>query len=1263
MRVIADLHIHSHYSRATSPKLTLPYLDRWARIKGIGLVGTGDCTHPGWLAELAEQLEPAGDGFFRVKPALRREFDEGRALAEDLPVPPLGSEVRFVLTGEISTIYSRDGKTRKVHHVVILPDFAAAAAFQARLERMGNITSDGRPILGVDSRDLFAALLDADECSILVPAHIWTPWFSALGARSGFDSIEECYGDLTSQIGAVETGLSSNPPMNWAVSALDRFSIISNSDAHSPEKLGREATVFDMEDSFAGLARALAGGGDSHGSGGDSRKAAGAAETIEFFPQEGKYHYDGHRACGVVLSPEESAACGGRCPVCGKPLTPGVMRRVAELADRPIDETAPCPQEYGGSNRRPYRSLIPLPELLAEILGTGSGSKKVAAAYRSLIDRAGSEFSLLLDCGERELESMGTAGVSGELLAMAIGRMRLGRVFIKPGYDGEYGVIHAFAPGEHIEPKAAGAGLFDGEAEEPETTIDVAPRAHPAPKETGPVGPTVTQSPVGPGRPAVPWRPSASRGAEKPPAAASNAAELPPPRSAFRLDPAQEVAVNHPGGPALIVAGPGTGKTAVLALRIARLVEKGLDPSSILAVTFTNKAANELRDRIAGTIGPDRAVRLTAATFHSFCLALLREHADEASLPRDFTVLDEEERDSFLKATCGSGQEARRLGSYIEARKRFLLRPGDPEPRLGPGAPEGLVGLAAELGIPPVDPRREQVYADYRDALKKAHALDFDDLVAGAARLLSARPATLSAYRERFRAVFVDEYQDVNFAQYALIRLLVPEACGATRVPGVPGLRDAPAELCVIGDPNQAIYGFRGSDRRFIGRFLEDYPDAAVYRLQRSFRCAPGIIGAAGRLVGTELEGSGASVALSRCEYSTEASEAEGIAREIDRLIGGTRFFALDTGVALDGGPGEGQGTGAHADTAADSLADTAPGTAVGAKEGANTGVAPTLSSLGECAILVRAAALAPPIEKALLDHGIPYRFIGDTPWWKEESVHPVIGLLRAAMHPGPAVRAEGHDFAATGTPKGNEARPGRPPAIASSAEGSPDKSGGSEKLTEALRARLSATTPPVEAVRAAIGLLCGDTPHGASRAADGLPGKEALPEIPGADTVSGAPLRRLLSQASLYPDIASFLDDLALGSPQDGLDARAECVSLMTIHAAKGLEFDYVFVTGLEEGLLPFTLFERQGAVGVADEALQSQERLEERIEEERRLLYVAMTRARIGLYLSWARSRHFMGRKLSLPPSRFLAQVEDLVPLVERSSPKPKRQQLNLF
>ncbi|SLM18391.1 DNA and RNA helicase [uncultured spirochete] len=1235
MRIIADLHIHSRYSRATSPKLTLSHLDRWARIKGIDLVGTGDCTHPTWLAELMEQLEPAEGGFFQLKSTLRREFDSGEALAEGLPAPSGENPVRFVLTGEISTIYSRDGRTRKVHHVVILPDFAAAAAFQARLERMGNISSDGRPILGVDSRDLFAALLDADERSILVPAHIWTPWFSALGARSGFDSIEECYGDLAPRIGAIETGLSSNPPMNWAVSALDRFAIISNSDAHSPEKLGREATVIDMENSFVGLAGALTGGGP----------AGRIAGTVEFFPQEGKYHYDGHRACGVVLSPAESAAYGGLCPVCGKPLTPGVMRRVAELADRPVDETASCPPDYAGTNRRPYKSLIPLPELLGELLGVGSGSKKVAAAYGALVERAGSEFALLLDQSEAEIETLGTAGVPGELLAMAVGRMRSGQVSIKPGYDGEYGVIHAFAPGERIGVKA-GAGLFDdevGTGEEETPPPDKAKAGTPAASE-----------------------PAGGKKRATPPAASDKAPKAVPESgtAAFGLDPAQEAAVNHPGGPALIVAGPGTGKTTVLALRIARLVEGGLDPSSILAITFTNKAAAELRGRIEGTIGGERAARLTTATFHSFCLSVLREHTADASLLSSFGVLDEEEKTAFLKLAVGPSegragagdaqmdsthavpmqarpQKIRRLASYIEERKRFLLLPGDRVPRLGPGAPGGLAELAAELGVPPLDVDLDVAYARYRDELKRAHALDFDDLVAGAARLLAARPEILSAYRARFRAIFVDEYQDVNFAQYALLRLLAP---GTPAAPGTLGPRGSiSTELCVIGDPNQAIYGFRGSDRRFIERFLADYPGTAIYRLVRSFRCAPGIIGAAGRLVGAELGGSGTVVALSRCEFPTDASEAEGIAREIDRLIGGTRFFAIDSGVVGSVGAGSGAGL-AEAHTAS--------------REG------PVLSSLGECAILVRAAALAPPIEKALRDHGIPYRFIGEKPWWEEEPARSILSLVRAAARTDVRV-----DVSSAGNLK--EAAGATVDIVAGPHCGSPNTPQGQAPVGEALRALLLGLSP-AEAVSAAIELLDVEADAGASKAvAAGVP-REAFGTRPGKS------LERLVSQASLYPDLASFLDDLALGSPQDGYEAHRENVSLMTMHAAKGLEFDYVFVAGLEEGILPFTLFEGRGA-GAGDRKGETSEEggdrsgratgqdnalLRERIEEERRLLYVAMTRARVGLYLSWARSRHFFGRKLTLAPSRFLAQIEDLVPMVERAAPKkPKDSQLTLF
>jgi uncharacterized protein (TIGR00375 family) len=327
---------------------------------------------------------------------------------------------RFVLTGEISTIYKKGDKTRKVHHLVLLSGFAGAERFQAALGKRGNIVSDGRPILGLDSRDLLEVLLEADDRAVLVPAHIWTPWFSALGAKSGFDSIDECYGDLAGRITAIETGLSSNPPMNWALSSLDRFNIISNSDAHSPDKLGREATVFAVPDvSFEALRSALAGGG--------------IVETLEFFPQEGKYHVDGHRKCGAWLGGEGAGAVE-KCPVCGKPWTPGVMGRVRELADRPVSDAG---QPSGGANQKSYRSLVPLKEIIGEVLGVGPASKKVTSAYDALVgtDAGWSELGLLMDVPLAEIAAR------NEAVALAIGNMRAGKVSVTPGYDGEYGQV------------------------------------------------------------------------------------------------------------------------------------------------------------------------------------------------------------------------------------------------------------------------------------------------------------------------------------------------------------------------------------------------------------------------------------------------------------------------------------------------------------------------------------------------------------------------------------------------------------------------------------------------------------------------------------------------------------------------------------------------------------------------------------------------------------------------------------------------------
>lgn len=410
----ADLHVHSKHSRATSRDLDLEHLAWWAARKGIAVVGTGDCVHPVWLAEIKDKLVPDGSGLFRLKPEIEAEIEK------TLP-PSCRKPVRFMLSTEISTIYKKGEKTRKIHHLIYAPDLEAADRLAASLGRIGNIASDGRPILGLDSRDLLEIALESGPHSYLVPAHIWTPWFAVLGSQSGFDSIEECYGDLAQHIFAVETGLSSDPEMNWRVSFLDRYRLTSNSDAHSPGKLGREATRFSCSPDYFAIRRALETG-------------VGYEGTVEFFPEEGKYYMDGHRACGVRLDPKETLALDGRCPMCGKRVTVGVAHRVEKLADR---EEALRPATAGE-----VASLVPLPEMLSEILGSGVASKAVGHAYDRATAALGPELSVLDELPPEDIRA------ADALLGEAVERLRAGHVIRQAGYDGEYGVIRLFEQGE-----------------------------------------------------------------------------------------------------------------------------------------------------------------------------------------------------------------------------------------------------------------------------------------------------------------------------------------------------------------------------------------------------------------------------------------------------------------------------------------------------------------------------------------------------------------------------------------------------------------------------------------------------------------------------------------------------------------------------------------------------------------------------------------------------------------------------------------------
>ncbi len=400
MRFIADFHIHSKFSRATSKDMEVESLAQWAKKKGISLLGTGDFTHPTYVAELRSKLAALGNGLFELKHGEK--------------------SVKFVLTAEVSNIYTQDGKVRRIHTLLFAPSFEVVEAIRSRLGHYGKLSSDGRPIFGFTARELAKMILDiSDEC-LIIPAHAWTPWFSIFGANSGFDSIDECFGEMSSHIRAIETGLSSDPEMNWRLSKLDGITLISNSDAHSANRLGREANAFDCGLDYREVMDAIRSK--------DPRKLL---FTIEFFPEEGKYHYDGHRDCGVVLSPSQTRSHQYLCPVCRKKLTIGVMHRVEALADRP--------EGFVPRRAIPFVHCLPLEEIIAEALGVRVGTKAVDSEYERLVERGGSEFAILLDATPDELAAFVPPRILEGIL-----RMRQGRVSILPGHDGVYGKIALF---------------------------------------------------------------------------------------------------------------------------------------------------------------------------------------------------------------------------------------------------------------------------------------------------------------------------------------------------------------------------------------------------------------------------------------------------------------------------------------------------------------------------------------------------------------------------------------------------------------------------------------------------------------------------------------------------------------------------------------------------------------------------------------------------------------------------------------------------
>ncbi len=1061
--LIADLHIHSRYSRATSRDCTPEQLDYWACRKGIGLLGTGDFTHPAWRQELRDKLAPAEEGLYVLREELRHTPP---CEAGGLPQP------HFVLSAEISSIYKKNGRVRKVHNVILLPGLDEAEALSRRLEAIGNLHSDGRPILGLDSRDLLEITLDACPDAVFIPAHIWTPHFSMFGAFSGFDTIEECFEDMTPYIRAVETGLSSDPPMNWRVSALDGLTLVSNSDAHSPQKLGREANLLDISLSYPALAAAISGG-----------REAGFYGTIEFFPEEGKYHLDGHRGCGVCLTPEETAQYGGKCPVCGRKITIGVEHRVEQLADRARGVRPP--------HAAPFESLVPLPEVIAASTGRSPTSKKTLALYERLLGSLGSEFDILRSVSIEAIED-----AAGPCVAEGIRRLREGRVERKAGYDGEYGVIYLLSEDE-IEQLSGQVSRLPGMPAGPQRK---APKKAPRPvlaETSAELSPSV--APAGAG----------SKGTDT-------------------LNDCQREAVEATDRVVAVIAGPGTGKTKTLVARILDRLERGeAAPDEITAVTFTNQAAGELRSRLEESLGRRASRAITIGTFHSICLRLLQDMGEAPVL------LSEYDAGRIAAGVIGSLD--------LSAQPRQLVQDVS---RVKCGMPIDGTSLS------------RPAYDAYVQAVAATGALDFDDLLLEALKRWQEEPEHPEKWEKAFRCMLVDEFQDINDIQYRLIEAFGREG----------------KSLFVIGDPDQSIYGFRGSSADCFDRLASGYSGCRIIRLEANYRSTGEIVRCALPVISRNPGGerrlipqreNGQRVRLLTAE--SPLSEAIFVAKEIGRLVGGVDMLDAQS---------LGQGKGGKSRRKADP----------------SESLPPLTGGFSDIAVLYRTHRQADVLEKCLRTEGIPYLVAGREDYLADAKVEGLVSFLRLLVNPDDPIALSGclEKLAACPADLSDSIQKAWPTTAGEPLEGRLDS------LEEEYRG---------------IGYLHPLLPiwRWAHAQAGAMTPLRLMEELVLRWQLESDPVSRLRSAAAFAPDLETFVQSLILGQEGDVVRAStgsapyaAGAVRLMTLHGSKGLEFPVVFVCGIEQGKIPL-----DSPHTACD------------WQEERRLFYVGMTRARDQLIL----------------------------------------------
>lgn len=1166
---IADLHIHSRYSRATSKECTPEHLDLWARRKGIQIVGTGDFTHPAWREELQAKLEPAEDGLYVLKEEYRIQD----------PTAAAAMQPRFVVTGEISSIYKKNDKVRKVHSLILLPGLEDAEIISGKLESIGNIHSDGRPILGLDCRDLLEILLELCPGSVYVPAHIWTPHFSLFGAFSGFDTVEECFGDLSPHIRAMETGLSSDPPMNWRISALDKYQLISNSDAHSPAKLGREANLLDIELSYPGLKNAI-------------EEGRGLEGTIEFFPEEGKYHYDGHRKCHLCISPLEAEKYNGKCPVCGRKLTIGVSHRIEQLADRP--------EGYLKTNAKAFESLVPLPEVISASVGYSPASRKVLRQYEEMLQKLGPEFEILREMPLEEIRS-----VSGYLITEGIRRLREGKVERIPGFDGEYGIIKLFERTE-IENLDGQISLFESQA------VNRIPDRSADGTEIGGAGKTAYAI----------KRETENEAADK--TMDGNKHECtgeadrkhntaPLTSSAPLLNPQQQQAVQSIDPAVAVIAGPGTGKTKTLISRILYLLEtRKVKPSEITAVTFTNKAAAEMQERLKLQLGKGRSARLIqVGTFHAICLDILKKQGLSFSLADETETLDiaaDVIKSRNLKIKPRQFLQKVSLiktkGSAIADFSANPVRAKEPLDHT----------LFASFGITDSE---YAAYKEYRQTLQSMHILDFDDLLTETLNLVKSDPTVIG---QSFNYLHVDEFQDISPIQYQLIMEWAKQG----------------RELFVIGDPDQSIYGFRGADDTCFEHLKNDLTDMKIIRLTENYRSTPQVISSAVKVIsgnpGMERtlypnQPDGTPVRL--VTAGSEMAEAIFVAKEINRLIGGIDMLDAQERQEMD--------------------------------------PARKTRSFADIAVLYRTHRQAELLEKCLKREGIPYVTAGREEFLTEKTVRGCICFFRSLT--------DQEDTAA------------RDMCLKLLWDLEPNEVSGS--IFETLLEKYIPTLKK------------------------GKPQKVLAQWIEDMDLTDDIAMDKLLRMTMFYKTMQDFMDALYLGVESDlkrcgGRQYTADCVTLMTLHGSKGLEFPVTIIYGVRKGTMPFekdfsqkkeenkTAFNRKetnrekensakdnlskselsqeihpefreeqqagpesvnGLSKMADDLLDKkvQEAFITDIEEERRLFYVGMTRAKEELILTTSRE-----------PSVFLDDLPEEFFLRE-SADKRKRsdraEQLSLF